>query len=145
MAVGFMGYKLKRDGSRPRHPEGMVYIDSVSLVDQEFEYVDVLGGITGIAYKPCFFHLDLLKQINGPSFYVDDDWISVHLEKSNIKKIVAGMKSIGASTAHEFATKELLIGSIATLDALNSEKHMFRNINFQEAVLQGAISEGLFV
>lgn len=134
-AVGLRGYRL--NGT---HHGTFVYVDSAdSAVDVS---VDVLGGLTGAAYRSGFFDVRRLIDYSGWSggaFYVDDDWIALALDEARVRRVV-----LGASDAARKLRDDPVLAPHHALAALNAPSHAFRNIAFQAELLEAARARGAF-
>ena len=107
---------------------------------------DVLGGMSGVLYRPAFFDPRRLVDYGrfpGAAFFVDDDWISAALDEGGIPRVVLGAESARRSAAVIFETA-VLNSEITNLASLNGEQHSFRNIMFQEVAMDAFVEAGMF-
>lgn len=130
-AVGYVGYRVNPGG------EGYVKFDSQGL-EEDLE-VDVLGGVTGIAYRRALLHAPaMFSYLYHPveAFYVDDDYISGQLGRAGRGKVVLGNSRVGN---YMFSTD--VIKPVSEIFSLNG-KRSFRNKEFQNTILKWFEAEG---
>ncbi len=132
-AIGFKGYIIPQDSNN--HDDFAYFESATTFKDTP---VHVLGGFLGVAYRSSFFSIPHLLDPPTPgSYYVDDDFISLHLSLSGIPRIV--LSSSNSRPYSDFVFNEAVIKPVADLWSLNG-KRSFRNVQHQSELIDFARS-----
>jgi predicted O-methyltransferase YrrM len=130
-AVGYVGYRV--------HPGGEGYVKFESQGLKADVQVDVLGGVTGVAYRRALLHAPaMFSYLYHPveAFYVDDDFISGQLGRAGRGKVVLGNSRVG-----NYMFNADVIKPVSEVFSLNG-KRSFRNKEFQKTILKWFEAEG---